>query len=102
VTVCECERSTGATLAQVLLLANSDEIENKIAAGEGRVARLVKDKIAPAAAIEELYLTAFSRRPTPAEAERALAHVTASDNTTRGLEDILWTILNSKEFLFNH
>ena len=36
VTGCECERSTGATLAQVLLLANSDEIENKIAAGNGR------------------------------------------------------------------
>ena len=55
-TVCECERSTGATLAQVLLLANSDEIENKIAAGDGRVAKLVKDKKPPAEAIEELYL----------------------------------------------
>ena len=43
-TVCECERSSGATLAQVLLLANSDEIENKIADGNGRVAKLVKEK----------------------------------------------------------
>src|SRR5262249_60698796 len=34
VTVCECERSTGASLSQVLLLANSEEMENKIAAGE--------------------------------------------------------------------
>ena len=37
-TTCECERSTGATLGQVLLLSNSDEIENKIADGGGRVA----------------------------------------------------------------
>ena len=36
VSVCECERSSGATLAQVLLLANSDEIENKLSSGQGR------------------------------------------------------------------
>ena len=41
VTTCECERSSGATLAQVLLLANSDEIENKIAAGDGKIAKLL-------------------------------------------------------------
>ena len=40
VTVCECERSAGATLGQVLLLANSDEVENKIADGNGRIQRL--------------------------------------------------------------
>src|SRR5271165_3200999 len=44
VTTCECERSTGATLGQVLLLANSDEIENKIASGDGRLAKLTKAK----------------------------------------------------------
>ncbi len=44
VTGCECERSSGATLAQVLLLANSEEIENKIATADGRVAKLMKEK----------------------------------------------------------
>src|SRR5205085_12130987 len=62
VTVCECERSTGATLGQVLLLANSEEIENKIGDGNGRVAKLVKAKTPPRELIEELYLTAYSRR----------------------------------------
>jgi hypothetical protein len=37
VSVCECERSPGATLAQVLLMANSDEMENRIASGQGRI-----------------------------------------------------------------
>ena len=47
VTVCECERSAAATLAQVLLLANSDEIENKIADGNGRIAMLLKERRNP-------------------------------------------------------
>ena len=53
-TVCECERSTGATLGQVLLLANSEEMENKIADGNGRVARFFKDKKPAGDMIEEL------------------------------------------------
>ena len=70
VTGCECERSSGATLAQVLLLANSEEIENKIAGGQrpgcqadqGRRSRSTE-------IIEELYLAAYSRLPTAGGAE---------------------------------
>jgi hypothetical protein len=102
VTVCECERSTGATLGQVLLLANSDEIENKIAAGDGRLARLMKEKKPVPAVIEELYLTAYSRRPTAAELKRTLEYVGKLDDKKKALEDVLWVIVNSKEFMFNH
>jgi hypothetical protein len=102
VTVCECERSTGATLSQVLLLANSEEIENKIGAGEGRVAKLMKDKKPFAEAIEELYLSALSRRPTDAEKNKTLQYVESQTNKQQGLEDVLWALLNSKEFMFNH
>jgi hypothetical protein len=102
VTVCECERSTGATLGQVLLLANSDEIEGKIAAGDGRLARLTKEKRPVSAIIEELYLTAYSRRPTAAELKRTLDYVGGLGDKQKALEDVLWVILNSKEFMFNH
>lgn len=102
VTVCECERSTGATLSQVLLLANSDEIENKIAAGDGRIAKLMKDKKQPADAIEELYLSSLSRPPTPAEKNKTLGYVEQQVNKQQALEDVLWALLNSKEFMFNH
>jgi hypothetical protein len=102
VTVCECERSTGATLGQVLLLANSDEIENKIADGNGRVAKLTKDKKPVAEVIEELYLTAYSRRPTAAESSRVTSYINAADNKQRAVEDVLWALLNSREFMFNH
>ena len=102
VTVCECERSPGATLSQVLLMANSEEVENKISAGEGRLAKLVKEKKPSREIIEELYLTAFARRATPEEMQKNLAHVEKEKSPQQGLEDVLWAILNSKEFMFNH
>jgi len=99
--VCECERSSGATLSQVLLLANSEEIENKIAAGDGRVSKLVKDKKSIAESIEELYLAALSRQPTNAEKNKTTAFVDQQTNKQQALEDVLWALLNSKEFMFN-
>ncbi len=102
VTGCECERSSGATLAQVLLLANSDEVEGKIRSGDGRVAKLMSAKKPGKEAIEDLYLASLSRYPTPAELKRTLAHVEEADNKQQALEDILWALVNSKEFSFNH
>jgi hypothetical protein len=102
VTGCECERSTGATIAQVLLMANSDEIENKIGAGDGKIAKLLKEKKPIQEVIEELYLTAYSRQPTAQELRRSLDYAERLDNKQQALEDILWAIINAKEFMFNH
>ncbi|MDB5310970.1 MAG: hypothetical protein JWO38_5172 [Gemmataceae bacterium] len=102
VTVCECERSTGATLGQVLLLANSDEIENKIGEGNGRVAKLMKDKKPAKEIVAELYLTAYSRPPTSVELNRTLDYIATAADKHKAVEDVLWAILNSKEFMFNH
>jgi hypothetical protein len=102
VTACECERSSGATLAQVLLLANSNEIENKIADGSGRIARMFKAKMPMKELVEELYLAAYSRYPTGQELNTTLAYIESMENKQQAAEDVLWTLLNSKEFAFNH
>ena len=102
VTVCECERSTGATLGQVLLLANSEEMENKIADGNGRIAKFFKDKKPVKEMIEELYLVAFSRLPTASELKKTTEYVEKADNKQKAVEDVLWALLNCREFLFNH
>ncbi len=99
---CECERSTGATLAQVLLLANSDEIENKLADDKGRVAELAKSDRPIPDQIAELYVTAYSRQPSESELSKAVDFVETQEDKRKALEDVLWTILNSKEFMFNH
>ncbi|HEX3151021.1 MAG TPA: DUF1549 domain-containing protein [Gemmataceae bacterium] len=102
VTVCECERSTGATLSQVLLLANSEEIEGKIGAGDGRIAKLVKEKKPANEAVAQLFVATLSRLPSDSEKNKTLAYYDQQPNKQQALEDILWALLNSKEFMFNH
>ncbi|HVX12691.1 MAG TPA: DUF1549 and DUF1553 domain-containing protein [Pirellulales bacterium] len=99
---CECERSVGATLGQVLLLSNSDEVEQKVASGEGVIAKLLADKKPPAEIVDELYLGTFSRFPSDAERAKALSFVSSEADPRPALEDLLWTLVNSKEFVFNH
>lgn len=99
---CECERSSGATLAQVLLLANSDELENKLADGNGRIAKLAAAEKPISDKIDELYLSAFARHPHDKERETTMRYVESQDDKRKALEDVLWTVVNSKEFLFNH
>ncbi len=98
---CECARSSGGSLQQVLHLANSAEVENKVADPKGRVARLVRDKTPADRAVGELYLAAYARVPTDAEARQARDYLATRDRR-KGLEDILWALLNSREFMFNH
>jgi hypothetical protein len=101
ITACECGRSSGASLPQVLHLANSSEVEDKIAAEKGRVAKLVAAKVPAAKAVEELYLAALARYPT-AEEQQVIADMLKGREPKRVLEDLLWTLLNSREFMFNH
>ncbi len=104
VSACECERSAAATLAQVLLLSNSDEIENKLASGEGKIAKLFaeKDQKPLKQIVEELYLGAVSRLPSSDELNTSLAYLEQQTDQRQAAEDLLWTLLNSKEFMFNH
>jgi hypothetical protein len=102
VTGCECERTGGATLGQVLLLSNSDEVEGKISAGDGAIAKMLADKKPAEEIIDELYLGALSRLPSAAERSKAVAFVAAEQDPRPALEDVLWTLVNSKEFVFNH
>ena len=98
---CECERTGDANLAQHLLLLNSKEIQAKLVSG--RSVRLAGDSRNHADKIRELYLTALSREPDPEEITIATAHIDKNkDNVRAAYEDIIWSLINTKEFLFNH
>ncbi len=99
---CECARSNSASLQQVLHLANSDEMEDKIASDQGRIAGLVRHKVPIAQALDELYLAAYARYPSAAEKTESLQYLAHKKDVRRGLEDVLWVLLNSREFMFNH
>lgn len=99
---CECERAVEPNMTQALHLMNSDFVHNKVAAGNGRVAGLLAAKKPEPEIVEELYLATFSRPPTPAETEQALKLAAGAPNKKEGFEDLLWALINSREFLFKH
>ncbi len=101
---CECERSGEANLAQSLHLLNSSEIQGKLTSGSGRASKFAGDKVREhQAKIRELYLLAFAREPIAEELGIALAHIEKhKDNSKVAYEDIVWALINTKEFLFNH
>ncbi|MBL8798577.1 MAG: DUF1553 domain-containing protein [Planctomycetia bacterium] len=105
ISACECERVSEANLAQALHLLNSDEVQTKLAAGNGRADLLAKDARPDAEKVEDLFLWTFGRRPTDKDKEAALAHIGKYADKPNGkkvaYENILWALLNSKEFIFN-
>ncbi|HUY34076.1 MAG TPA: DUF1549 and DUF1553 domain-containing protein [Pirellulales bacterium] len=101
--VCECERSNEPSITQALHLMNSPEMTAKLHDRQGRVRQLALSALPPNEAIDELCLTALARLPS--DAERAALLETFSEtgaDRRAALEDVLWTLVNSKEFLYNH
>lgn len=102
-TACECERAQEATLAQSLHLLNSKEVLGKLSANGSLPAGMAASSEPLKVRVESLYLTALSRRPTDEELRTASQYVEArKENPRAAFEDLVWAILNSKEFLFNH
>lgn len=102
-TVCECERSNEPSISQALHLLNSPEISHKLHHHDGTVKRLAETITTDDALIEELYLLTLSRFPTDSERQLTRQHLTESRETRRAAaEDIVWALMNSKEFLYNH
>jgi len=112
--VCECERVQSSSLAQSLHLMNSSEVKGKLATAGGRADRLAKSEEEDAKKIHEIYLAAFSRPPTGEELSIAESHINIPRTDSAGkpiapatakkmaYEDLLWAIMNTKEFLYNH
>jgi hypothetical protein len=98
--VCECERGTDPSIAQALHLMNSPEIAAKVRSRTGTARKLADSEKKPEAIIDELFLAALSRRPLDAERMKLLEAFKDVDRRT-AVEDVLWAILNSKEFLYN-
>ena len=104
-TACECERINEPSVAQVLHLMNAPEIQSKISHPRGRVQQLMRAGKSSTDIVEELYLATYSRLPRDPERSSALGYLdSATDDgrRTEAAEDLLWTLLNTTEFLFNH
>jgi len=97
-----CERTFRPTLNQVIHRVSGDTINNKVSAKGNVVGRLLSAKRPQPAIIEELYLRTLSRYPGASEQQLARNIIEKDGDVRRGLEDLLWALLNSKEFIYNH
>ncbi len=112
--VCECERVQSGSLAQSLHLMNASDIKSKLGAGNGRINTLLAAQTDPEAIVRQLYLAAFTRPPRPDEMATAVAYLEEdrpgadgkplpeSQAIKANAEDLVWALMNTKEFLFNH
>jgi len=102
ISACECERVSEANLAQALHLLNSQEIQNKLTAGNGRAALLANDKRPDAEKVDELFMWTFGRLPSAEHRQVAIEHINRNmANKKLAYENLLWALINTKEFVFN-
>lgn len=95
---CDCERSDHPTMGQALQLLTGDIVHRAVSAPDNRLGKLLKAGKSNAEIIEELFLASLCRAPTAAEAQALTRRVQRATDRREALEDILWAMLNSKEF----
>lgn len=100
-TVCSCEVKMEPTLSQALHLLNGETVNDKIRAG-GLIDRWLKEKAEPLSVVERLYIRCLGRRPTILEIAKLQPMLTKGSDLPQKLEDLFWSLLNSREFIFNH
>lgn len=99
---CECERRADLSLPQALNLVNGKTISDAVADPKGRVAKLVLSSASDKAIAEDLYLASLSRLPNASEADTAMKYLSGSGGRAARAQDLLWALVNSKAFLYNH
>lgn len=97
-----CERNADPSLSQAMFLMNNGAIQGKIASESGALTEILKRDSDPKSVVGELYLSALARPPTATELSAILPIVEKATDRKKAFEDVLWAILNSREFQFQH
>jgi hypothetical protein len=96
---CECERNDDPGLLQAFQLITGDLMNSLIRDPDGRLGKRLSAGATDDEMLTELYLAALSRPPTAVERKRLLALLAGASDRRAAWEDVLWALLNSKEFL---
>ncbi len=99
---CECERSETTTLAQAFQMINGETVRKKLEETDNRIGRRLASGVTDPDLLSEFYLAALARRPTEAEQKAVTVHLGHARDRRQAWEDVVWAILNSKEFLLRH
>ena len=98
--VCECERNPDENLAQALHTLNGDILATKLTDKNGQIAKLMATKPTLDDIVRQLYMTALCRPPSDQELQACKELRAEFENDQEFAEDLLWSLINSKQFLF--
>jgi len=105
VTACTCDRANDVNLSQALHMLGGDPMQSKLQDANNRLAAMMKSKLTDQEIGEELIMLGFSRPASAKERQQITDHLNRENrgNMRRWrLEDIMWAVINTKEFSFNH
>jgi hypothetical protein len=89
-------------LPQTLFRMSDPAMIAKFGDANGRSAKLAKTKKTDEELVEELFLAALTRKPGAEEKEAALSHLKGAKTRSEGITDLLWALVNTREFILNH
>lgn len=99
---CECERSDAPGLSQALTLINSNEIQRKLTSKDGYAARLASNKLSHIDNTNDVFWRFLGRDPSRQESQAAVAFLKSDDDLVEAYRSLLWSLLATNEFMFNH
>ena len=97
-----CDRKNAPTLNQALHLVSGGSLQQKVGSPAGVLAKALASGQAPELIVEDLYLGTLSRFPDAGERTLARTAIERAGEARKGLEDLFWALVSSKEFLYNH
>lgn len=99
---CECERESDGNLGQALQLINGPTVNEKVRNAGNRLGTLLTAKKGEAEILDDIYHAALARPAFDDEKKVALAHIAKGADKRKAWEDVLWAVINTREFLFRH
>jgi hypothetical protein len=96
---CECERTDTPTLGHAFQLISGPLLDDLLTRRDNRLGQLLAAGTSNAELVEEFYLAALCRPPTPRERQSAVDYLDRAKDRRAALEDLVWGLVNAKEFL---
>ncbi|MBI3698062.1 MAG: DUF1553 domain-containing protein [Acidobacteria bacterium] len=97
-----CDREEVVNTRQALHFVNGPELQAKLADPDGRLTQWLVSGKSDSALLEDMFLSSLSRKPRPDEKDRLLTRIASAPKKHEIFEDVLWALLSSREFVFNH